>query len=296
MRDCRGELRGRVLRGLASDQEQLAFEAHLDGCESCRLALEVMGDFDPVGEAAPGDSERVARMAAAAIARMTASPGAGSGSARPPPRHPARRVWPLSLAALALSGAAVAGGAGWVALRSPTPPASPAVEAAPPARTSPPSVVAPAPASVIPPPDGVEVPTRAAPAAKSAPPLPPPADAAELYRAANEARRGGRTSDAIRSYQELQQRFPGSAEAHASRVSLGGLLLRSGGAAAALAQFDAYLRGGGRLEAEALFGRGRALEALGRSADEVDNWDTLVRKYPQSGYATHAQRRLDQLR
>jgi len=285
-----------VLRGLASDQEQLAFEAHLDGCEACRLALEVMGDFDPEGEAAPGDSERVARMAAAAVARMAASPGAGSGSARPAPHHPARRIWPLSLAALALSGAAVAGGAGWVALRSPTPPASPAVEAAPPARTSPAAVVAPALASAIPPPEPVEVPTQAAPATSDAPPPPPPADATELYRTANEARRGGRTSDAIRSYQELQQRFPGSAEAHAAHVSLGGLLLRSGDAGAALAQFDAYLRGGGRLEAEALFGRGRALEALGRSADEVDNWAALVRRYPQSGYATHARRRLDQLR
>ncbi len=296
MRDCRGELRGRVLRGLASDQERLAFEAHLDGCESCRLALEVMGDFDPVGEAAPGDSERVARMAAAAVARAAARPGAGSRSARPAARHPARRIWPLAVAALALSGAAVAGGAGWVALRSPAPPASPAVEATPPAPTSPAAVVAPAPASAIPPPDPVEVPTRTAAPTSAAPRPPPPANATELYRTANEARREGRTGEAIRSYQELQQRFPGSAEAHAARVSLGGLLLRSGDAGAALAQFDAYLRGGGRLEAEALFGRGRALEALGRAADEVDNWRTLVRRYPQSGYATHAQRRLDQLR
>ncbi len=296
MRDCRGELRGRVLRGLASNQEQLAFDAHLDGCEDCRLALEVMGDFDPVGEPAPGDSERVARMAAAAGARMTASPRTSSGKARPAPRHPARRVWPLALAALALSGAAVAGGAGWVALRTRTPPASPAVAAAPAARTSPPSGVVPAPAAAIPPSGAVEAPTRTPPAIRPAPPSPPRADAAELFRTANEARRGGRTSEAVRSYQELQQRFPGSAEAHAARVSLGGLLLRSGDAGAALAQFDAYLRGGGRLEAEALFGRGRALEALGRAADEVDNWETLVQRYPQSGYATHARRRLDQLR
>ncbi|HSC86526.1 MAG TPA: tetratricopeptide repeat protein [Polyangiaceae bacterium] len=122
------------------------------------------------------------------------------------------------------------------------------------------------------------------------------ASALELYRAANDARRAGKTSEAIRGYKDLQRRFGTSAEARASRVSLGGLLLRSGSPSDALAQFDAYLEGGGQLAAEALFGRGRALQALGRSAEEIDNLERLVRQYPNSAYATHAKRRLDERR
>ena len=41
MKDCRGDLLGRVRRGLASDQERTAFEAHLSSCESCRLLCDV---------------------------------------------------------------------------------------------------------------------------------------------------------------------------------------------------------------------------------------------------------------
>ena len=295
MKDCRGELLGRVRRGLASDQERKAFEAHLSSCESCGMLCDVMGDFDAVGEAQPGDSERVARMAALA-----------AGTRRIAPRVPlrgARRAWLLAAAALVLTGAAVASGVRWVALHSqpeeaaprapesttlaPTPPRkAPVLERA----TAPTEVLPPAPAGA---PPSVNV-GRSAPSPSASP---AGASASELYREANDARRAGRTDEAVRGYQQLQRRFPGSAEAHASRVSLGGLLLRQGSASAALAEFDAYLDGrAGRLAAEALFGRGRALQALGRSEEEVRNWERLVKQYPGSAYATHAQRRLDQLR
>jgi TolA-binding protein len=139
----------------------------------------------------------------------------------------------------------------------------------------------------------VSAPPKAAPVPAAA----APESASDAYRAANDARRAGRSDQAIRGYKDLQGRFPGSAEAKASRVSLGGLLLRAGSGSAALAQFDGYLEGGsGPLAAEALFGRGRALQALGRSAEEIETLERLVRQYPKSAYATHAKRRLDELR
>jgi TolA-binding protein len=290
VKHCRGELLGRVRRGLASDQERTAFEAHLSSCESCRMLCDVMGDFDSVGEAQPGDSERVARIAAIA-----------SGTRRLTPRAPlrgARRAWLLAAAALVLTGAAVASGVRWVTVSSPPPEGTPRVlkstSLAPtPIRKAP--VLEPAATATVPPPAPVAA-VRSGNLTKSAA-SPSPASASEVYRGANDARRAGRSDEAVQGYQQLQRRFPSSPEAHASRVSLGGLLLRSGSAGAALAQFDAYLQAGaGQLAAEALFGRGRALQALGRSAEETDTWARLVKQYPSSAYATHAQRRLDQLR
>jgi TolA-binding protein len=292
MNDCRGQLLQRIRRGLASDQERTAFEAHLGTCEMCRLALDIGDDFDQVGGADSEDAERVARIAA--IARQVRSQ-------LPPaitPLRSSRLVWPLAAAALVLTGAAVAGGVGWQYLRadsaeapSPPTPQQPATVAPPPAAQPERIRVSEPTESAEPPPRPA---TRAAPAEPQA--LAPPPTAAELYRLANEARRSGQTSQAIAQYQQLQQRFPGSAQARLSHVSLGRLLLHGGSAAGALAQFDAYLAGGSgqRLAAEALFGRGRALQALGRQAEEVQNWRRLIGQYPDSAYATHASRRLEQ--
>jgi len=301
MNDCRGELLLRVRRGLASDQERVALDGHLSVCENCRLTLEVMGDFDASGTTEPRDSERVARLAAAAV-------GAGR-SAFPRSLRAPRRVWSLAAAAAVFTGAALAGAAGWLVVRSAVPegaipedaspegalraPAPPVSQAMQPRR-------APAPAAAARPEVEPEEAEAAAPLARVAPAAPVESAApspSELYRVANDARRAGRTDEAIRHYQLLLRRFPTSAEAQAGRVSLGGLLLRGGAAGTALTQFDTYLRGGGgQLAAEALYGRGRALEALGRRADEVQNWERMLKQYPGSAYATHARSRLDQLR
>jgi len=292
--DCGGELLGRVRKGLATDQERTALEAHIAGCDACRMTLEITGDFDAVGEAEPGDWERVARMATRA-ANM-------HGSRSVAPVRMARRVWPwpLMVAALVFAGAAVAGGALWLAPQS-------AAETQSPSRQDSASVQGPrgkAPAT-----EPAEVPVDSLPdvAEKDepvvaqpdgvAPAEVPQATAADIYRAANDARRAGKSHQAILGYERLQRHYPGSVEAHASRVSLGGLLLKNGSSSAALAQFDAYLASeGGRLAAEALFGRAQALRALGRSADEAQNLQRLVKTYPNSAYATHAKRRLSQLR
>lgn len=304
MKDCRGELLERVRRGLPSAQERTAFEAHLDSCESCRMTLAVMNDFDAVGEAEPGDWERVAAMARASVAAV--------GRSTPLPTRLTRRTWRLAFAALALTGIAAAGVAVHIS-QMPVSQTSP-VDSSDAglvngSRMSAPAVSPssgekqPSPSSA---PTGAKesspenetpraVPTRDIPHTGAE--QKPVTSEKDMYRAANAARREGRTQEAISTYQKLQRQFPRSAEAHASRVSLGGLLLKTGSSSAALAQFDAYLAsGGGQLAAEALFGQAQAQRALGRTAEEAQNLDRLVRTYPQSAYATHAERRLRELR
>ncbi len=294
MNDCRGQLLQRVRRGLASDQEQTAFEAHLAACESCRITLDIANDFDQVGLAGSEDAELVARLAVAARHAR------GQQATTRPRRFVL--AWPLAAAALVIAGAAVAGGVGWrrwatepaeLALAPAPAPSAQPTQPVPPARTAAPATT----------PAAAESEVRLLPRANSPTPKPtrqvppPPPTADELYREANEARRAGQTALARAKYRELQQRYPGSGEARLSHVSLGRLLLQGGAASAALGQFDAYLAGGAgqRLAAEALFGRGQALQALGRSAEEVQNWRRLIGQYPDSAYATHASRRLEQL-
>lgn len=307
MKDCQGQLLQRVRRGLATAQDQAAFEGHLSSCESCRMTVDLMDDFDAVGEAEPGDYERVAVLAThAARVRGRHVPGLFRGSRLP---------WRFVVAALVVTGAATAGVVVRLAQEEP---AAPAAQVSPAPGEKPSTSVgrrvdAPSDAS-LPIADGAESSTpetleeaspsvkkaEQGPAASSAPSASSvlsPQSAEALYRMANDARRAGRSSEAMVSYQKLQRDFPDAPEAHASRVSLAGLFLRGGSASAALTQFDAYLgKGGGQLSAEALFGRAQALRALGRSAEEVQNLSRLVSTYPKSAYATHAKRRLLELR
>ena len=122
--------------------------------------------------------------------------------------------------------------------------------------------------------------------------------AAELFAAANAARRARDLRGAIDRYLRLEQRFPDSEEALVARVSAGDLLSRVGEREAALQAFDRYLarRPDGALAPEALFGRARLLEALARRADEIDTWRRLLRAFPGSIYEAAARRRLDELR
>ena len=294
MNDCRGELLERVRRGLAAERDRLALDAHLRCCEVCRLTSEIAGDFDAEGEAAPNDAELVTRLAARARAAYAVQ-------AAPPRRFTRlRRAAPLAIAAMVLSGLA----AGAFALQQraaeivPPPDApSEAAEARSVAqeRATGTSGRGDAPAVENTEPLPQDVPASP-PQPAAGPPEAPLPSASALYKLANEARRQGNRKTAMARYRTLQRRFPGSPEATLSRVSLGGLLLDSGATADALAQFDGYLAGGDRrLVPEALFGRGRALERLGRRAEEAHNWQRLVSTYPRSAYATHAKRRLQEL-
>lgn len=296
MNDCRGQLLQRVRRGHASEQERAAFDAHLGTCESCRAMLELADDFDQVGEADPEDAERVARIAAKARKIHERCPPVSRLGA-------SRLAWRLAAAAVVLAGAAGAGVLGWNVLRSePHEAGAPVTDARtspwgaiPRASESPRRAAAPESTEEADPP--VKAPSSQSAAVPKRPAVGSPPTAEGLYRRANQARRAGQLARAVASYQELQRQFPGAAEARLSHVSLGRLLLDHGSTGGALAQFDAYLAGGSgqRLAAEALFGRGQTLRALGRREEEAQNWRRLLGQYPDSAYATHAKRRLEEL-
>lgn len=116
--------------------------------------------------------------------------------------------------------------------------------------------------------------------------------AADLFRAAHEARREGNLGLCIRRYRELQQRFATSAEAQESHVSLGKVLQVSGDVAGAVGEFSLYLQHPGALEEEALVGLAEALGQLGRNAQAQSTWQRLLDRYPTSVYAARARKRL----
>jgi TolA-binding protein len=127
---------------------------------------------------------------------------------------------------------------------------------------------------------------------------PPAADdqsgAGPMFARANAARRRGDHAGAIVLYRELLRDHPDAAEASASRVALGRLLLDDGDADGALRAFDAYLKGGdGALREEAMAGRARALGRLGRDGEERVAWASLLQSYPQSIHAERARARLE---
>jgi outer membrane protein assembly factor BamD (BamD/ComL family) len=120
--------------------------------------------------------------------------------------------------------------------------------------------------------------------------------AAELFAQANQARRGGDAGRASTLYRALEGQYPGSAEAELSRVTLATLLLDSGDPSHALLEFERYLAGPSRtLEAEALVGRARALQRLGRTSEERLAWQEVNQRFPRSVYARQAAERLTAL-
>jgi TolA-binding protein len=139
---------------------------------------------------------------------------------------------------------------------------------------------------------------RTEPAASSAASASPASieTASSLFEAANVERRRNHFTTALSLYDQLQRRFPASDEAHVSHVSLGRLLLERGLWSDAVPQLDAYLVSGGTLAPEALFGKARALDALGRRGDAEAAWRLLVATAPESAYAPQARQRLDSVR
>jgi len=125
---------------------------------------------------------------------------------------------------------------------------------------------------------------------------PEPSGAAKLFADANQARRAGQLGKASGLYHLLQDQYSGSSEAELSRVTLATLLLNGGDASGALAGFERYLAGPSRaLEAEALVGRARALERLGRRQLETAAWREVQHRFPGSVYARQAAERLTAL-
>jgi TolA-binding protein len=131
-----------------------------------------------------------------------------------------------------------------------------------------------------------------APAAR-APSTTTQSGAATLFADANRARRDGNLERAIGLYRELQGRYPSSGESELSRALLAQLLLQRGNAEAALAAFDRYLAADSPvLSAEAVVGRARCLEQLGRREQAVAAWKLVQSRFPDSVHARLAAKRL----
>ena len=130
----------------------------------------------------------------------------------------------------------------------------------------------------------------ASPADPAAPHVDP---AASLFADANRARRDGNVDRAVALYHSLQTRFPSSSESELSRALLAQLLLDRGSPEQALAGFDRYLAEGAPvLSAEALVGRARALEQLGKPEQAAAAWKQVQSRFPGSVHARLAATRL----
>jgi TolA-binding protein len=117
--------------------------------------------------------------------------------------------------------------------------------------------------------------------------------AAALFADANRARRDGNVDRAVGLYRALQARYPNSSEAGLSRALLAQLLLDRGNPEAALAGFDRYLAEDSPiLSAEALVGRARALEQMGKPTQAAAAWRQVQSRFPGSVHARLAATRL----
>jgi TolA-binding protein len=290
--ECRSDRVSGARRGTLSSSERLAFEAHVQVCESCRLALEIGADFDALAAPAWDDGARIERLAARMIANQRRARG----------RRLARAPL-LAACVLLFTGVAAATALGWLSPRRPVLVAAPNAsmpragaglgEALPVVM---PTVTAPSaePAASE---EATQARSEAPAQAQSIHTGALPPSASRLFRGANEARRAGQSQKAIQIYRALQHDYQASPEAVLSLVSLGGLLL-NGDPPSAMDQFDRYLLASpnGALAAEALYGRGRALQALGRRTEERTTWSELLARYPKTPYRERATLRLAELR
>ena len=286
------ELLERAERGSISATDRARLDQHLAECAVCRVerGLSARAAID----AAPLRDEKLllARLKRDVIARLE-SPG---------DQRPRRKRAVVVLSLLAASVASVATATTIVVMRRAASVQETAVAAPVAAKpASVPQVAAPAPApaaeepavdttEVAPPSPEPEQPAKLAPIEVSS--------AAEAFSKANQARRDGKTKEAVRLYRTLQERFAGSSEELVSRVALGRLLLdRLGDSRGALVQFNSYLAspGSGALREEAMVGRALALGRLGRSAEERAAWKALLDTWPKSAHAKRAQARLAEL-
>lgn len=136
-----------------------------------------------------------------------------------------------------------------------------------------------------------------APASQASAPSAPPSHAAretaaELFQRANALRDEGKAAEAQGVYGALRGNYPTSREARIATLSSAQLALAAGDPSRALPLFDAALTSLPELREEALVGRARALEALGRSAEARDAWRALLDAFPASSWKTHASARL----
>lgn len=309
MKDDLDDLSARARRGQLSDAELGELEQRHERSHEASLSHRAGLEFDAEDLVLAGDEALVARINQRLLTR------------RRPQRRLRFRAIGLVVGGVCTTVAAAAAGPGLVE----------SVEAlwqrsfgyqvpfqAAPAASSRPKLASRAPGKVVPtspPAPRKSVPAPAMPAPEpEAPPLQPTratrsADthplperetepvvdtSATLFAEASLARRQGDATRAMALYSELLKRFPGAAEADSAEIALGMLSLQSGAAAQGLSHFERYLRErpGGQLAVEALWGKTRALAALGREAEARRDLLVLVNRYPRSTYATAARAKL----
>lgn len=118
----------------------------------------------------------------------------------------------------------------------------------------------------------------------------------ETLERARALRSSGEFKRAAELYRKIHEANPGTALGGTALLSLGELRLSSlGDAKGALAAFDTYLARGGALSQEALFGKIRALRALGRSAEERRSIERFLSQYPDTRQGQVLRARLDAL-
>ncbi len=98
----------------------------------------------------------------------------------------------------------------------------------------------------------------------------------------------------MRLYEQLLRAHPTSREGTQGRVALAALLVDTSPSRAA-SLYEDHLRAhpGSPDEEAAMVGRARALQRLGRRADERRQWEQLLARHPDSLHATAARARLD---
>lgn len=293
------DLLERAGRGTANAAELARLTQHLAECTVCRVERALVAQAAADGAPLRDEKLVLARLKRASAARFSAPTGRRS-------RRSGALVAVALLAATVASAAAAT--ATFVIVRRaaapqaivvtapgqrPTPVASP--HRPEPVRTAEPPSVAAEKAKTTEPSDAQLAPETAHSAARAAV---EPVSASELFSRANQARRDGKATEAVRLYRALQERYSGTSEELVSRVTLGRLLLdRLGDSRGALVQFNSYLAspGGGVLREEAMVGRALALGRLGRSAEERTAWQALLDTFPKSTQRKRAQARLGEL-
>lgn len=134
----------------------------------------------------------------------------------------------------------------------------------------------------------------------ASPPSPsdPPQTARQLLDRAQRMRSERRIGQAAEAFRELLRRYPRSAEASTCAVSLANIELdHLRRPTESLRLYDRYLSNhrDGVLAQEALFGKARALRALGRRSAEVDVLRQFLQRFPQAFQSDDARERLNNI-
>jgi tetratricopeptide (TPR) repeat protein len=301
MSDSTEDLSARARRGELHDADRRRLRLALESSLEARLLHRAGCEFDAGDTVLPGDDELADR-----IARRTLA-------GRDIHRRSRARVWIFAAAAACMTaGAAAAVGPITRALGGND---GKSEGRAVKVKVDPPPRRAPAPAERVIPETApslsasaateLEAPSPERPKLLTEPAGPKPRvgaqsadDASSLFARANLARREQRIEEAIVLYQQVERRFPRSAEARASGIALGTLQLKAANASASLRHYRRYLaeNPNGELSPEALWGEAQSLSALGRTNEARQSWRLLIERFPESVYAKSARFSLERTR